>query len=68
MFVGFTYDIIIIVDTYDKVQRGISTIDDLVLPMIQKTALILRATKTFPYELSLQCDSLAVAKLIKVLG
>ena len=62
----FTYHIVIIINTYDEIQRGISTIDDFVISVIQKTTLILRTTQTFPDEFSLESDSLPNAKRIEV--
>ena len=62
----FTYHIIVIIDSNNEIEGSISTVDDFVLPMIQKTTLIFRATQTFPYEFTLESDSLPHAERIEV--
>ena len=38
---GLTYHIVIVVDPDDEIEGGVSTIDNFVLPVIQKTTLVL---------------------------
>ena len=62
----FTYHIVVIIYSYDEIEGRISTVYDFVLPVIQKTTLIFRATQTFPYEFTLESHSLPDAERIEV--
>ena len=59
-------DVVVVVHAYDEVQRCVSSVDDLVLPVLEETALIFCPTKALPYELSLESDPLPDCERIEV--
>ena len=64
----FTYDVLIIINAYDEIERGITTINYFVLTMLEEAALVLRPAQAFTNQLTFESDSFAHAETIKVFG
>ena len=63
-----TYDVLIVIYAYDKIERGIATINYFILAMLEETALVLRPAQAFANQLTFESDSFAHAETIKVFG
>ena len=61
-------DFVIIVNTYNEIQRCISPVDYFVLPVLQKAALVLGATQAFPNKFSFKSNSFSDAEIVEVFG
>ena len=66
--IAFTYNILFINDSYNKIKRGISSVYDFILTMLKETTLVLRSTQTLPYQLSFKCYSLPNCERIEIFG
>ena len=65
---NWTYDIIIILYAYDEVERCIASIDNFVLPVLEKAALVFCPAQALSDEFAFQSHSLTHTKTIEVLS
>ena len=63
-----TYDVLIVINAYDKIERSIAAIDYFILAMLEETALVLRPTQAFTNQFTFESDSFAHTETIKVFG